>query len=312
MENKVYNYVYQYVKNIRFSGNSKYNMVLANEDFVKKVSNYIASDLCRRGIGYNYIDLYQGEYDNNINGMLKQLLIKHSSVVSNTKPKRHKYRVTNILEDNRIKALILAVFIFTSTAIGLSKKFSSLDKASDEVIYEVANDYEFPNIFSQHNNNYFHTLNASVNFYNNVMGDNSYSDNVEYRFLGIYEAYRSVQQDSLHIMDEMLKAIKSRSYYIDSGSDLYNDVSDYDCFLEFVIDRVYELTGKQVDGIDDVLIEYRNLKNDDTHKGTPYVGLSNNSKRKIDKLMALYIDASEELKENFADVHNDVKEGRSK
>ena len=307
MEDRIYEYVYNHIKNLRFNKGDKYGDLVSNEDFVVRVSTFISRDLSH-GF-YDYMEIFLGEHDKEIEHRLFKYLVRENSTGKSDKRKHHKYKKIGVLKDKMLITLIIVASLTVLTSMGVGAVVNKIQDTKDavaaekidSVVYSVVDGYEFPDIWISTNHNFPVTAKKAVEFYNNLDVEGNYAEYSEYRYLGIYEAYKSVQKDSLYIMDEMLDSIKEESKATnDRSGSLYNNICNYNCFLEFANDRLFAITGERFEGIDGIITEYLNNKNDSVNNGTPYQELDENAQKKVEKFMELYRNANEELEEEYA------------
>lgn len=169
-----------------------------------------------------------------------------------------------------------------------------------------------------------------LNDFNNKSGNYDKLVNNEYCYLEFYEVYDLINAGAVNsdlsndrkllIMDIVLKKSVEMAYssYSDGKYDytdaFYEDISKYSCFLEFVSDRVSNMTGMDMSKYNVAISEYLTLNREKTYRF-----LSESSKELIDELLEMYESETRKLRNNYdhdvntvADYLPNFKKGGSK
>jgi len=143
-------------------------------------------------------------------------------------------------------------------------------------------------------------------------------DNDNFQYLGFYQAYRSVKQDRLYIMDNMLAEIRKDVRNNSSYKKIYGSIMHNGCYLDFMYDRLYEMGFEEIkdDKYQNLLDDYVELKNKHPYENVVKY-LSPSQERLLEKIRDKYVELSEEQLVQLGQLlgsdeyENSVSNGRS-
>ncbi len=270
-----------------------------NENVSKEIFN-LSKFLIEKG--YNLEEIKNGKCDKEIEQHIRMDSIIANSKICNEKlkgdkgnPNKFFLNIKNFLNSNRTKSLLLAGTILFM-ANGLSACGYS-DSSSKE--YAMFDTYDYKTIPYEMSEEFAETIDHLVDYYPKY---SSYGS--EYGQICFYKAYESIkgsEREKTHAMDTMFQLLKARSKNVDSLSGLYEDIKDYDTYLEYAYSYMginkYDDTVKKYDS---QFANYRELN--------PYSVLDKKDQKNVDSIMKEY---SKYISSLEKDLGRDM-EGRSK
>lgn len=270
-----------------------------NENISKEIFN-LSKFLIEHG--HNLEEIKTGKCDKEIEQHIRMDSIIANSKVCSEKlkgdkvnPNKFFLNIKKVLNSNRTKSLLLAGTILFM-ANGLSACGYS-DTSSKE--YAMFDTYDYKTIPYEMSEEFALTIDHLVDYYPKY---SSYGS--EYGQICFYRAYESIkgsENEKTHAMDTMFQLLKARSKNVSSLSSLYEDIKDYNTYLEYAYSHMgiskYDDTVKKYDS---QFANYRELY--------PYSVLDKKDQKNVDSIMKEYSKYIEGLEKNLG---KDL-EGRSK
>ena len=232
--------------------------------------------------GYSLDDIKSGKYDKEIDEHIRMdSMIENSKICSEKlkgdkgNPNKFFLNIKKLMTSNKTKSLLLAGTILFM-ANGLSA--CGYSNTNDEG-YAVFDTYDYKTIPYEMSEEFGSTIDHLVEYYPKY---SSYGS--EYGQIGFYRAYESVkgsEREKTHAMDTMFQLLKARSKNVESLSGLYEDIKDFDTYLEYAYSHMgidkYDDTVKKYDS---QFANYRELN--------PYSVLDKKDQKNVDNIMKEY------------------------
>jgi len=255
-------------------------------DDLYNIAMEIDKGLRREGLNSQDIMLVQNQ--GVIRSRYMKYKMKSNSVVSKDVPKKIRKRgFKRKFTDALLSLLVISTLLGSSTAIGLGMYHVS---EKDQTIKAVMNydNYNYGMITSIHDSLFDKTVNNIVDTYD----DYSKFNNDNFKFLGFYRAFSSVNSQShrevvnatsipgredthtvysdqrLYVMDCMLDEVEQTISRDENKSNLYLQIRKYDCYLDFIYDRLDEMGFDKINESKyiEALQEYKKEKREHPYK----------------------------------------------
>lgn len=190
----------------------------------------------------------------------------------------------------KTRALVLAII----SVIGIGVKLGFNNASSNELSYEIVDEYDYPEIPYGMSNEYVLTLEHIMSQYM----ENS-SINPIYGQICLYKAFKSIDSQPYNVMDSMLCLIMEKAKYDDSIFALYEDIKDCETYVDYMYKNLCEYKPKEItDDISDAVRVY-NSQFANYKELNPYGLLDKKDASQINKLSNIYGKYIDELEEQI-------------
>lgn len=306
--NNVYNYIKNVIKNR-----------LVEKQKLDEITKKIYDELLNKG--YKSTDITSGKIDkeiieefNNHNiyvfrPIFEENNMRNQSVVREDKLKKIKAKRRKQKINQTIISLLIAGTLISGASIGIKHIENDIQQREAENIVCEWVGYKYPNINTIYTDSFSKTIDNIIDKYDEY----SSFDNNNYKYLGFYQAYRSVKQDRLYIMDKMLTQV--RSDQSTNGKILKQELSTTSCYLEFMYKRICDMGYTKIDKDDfyDLLEDYLSYKREHPEIKDVVNHLTNKQQRLVEKIKDTYIELSEQyLLELSVQIKNNKNETTGK
>lgn len=167
-------------------------------------------------------------------------IIKKSKEVEDQTKNRFESKAKKDFQNIKIKPIILAAAIIISasslTACGYNFE--------EDNAYQMFDTYNYPNINGEFTNEFSAALEHILKVYPEY---ESYGE--EYAQICLYKVFLSFKTEPYDSMDDILAFLKQKTRYSEELKTLYDAISPYDSYVEYVYDNML-LAGKKVDNED--------------------------------------------------------------
>lgn len=271
-------------------------------------------------------DIVSSDYEGYIKKLIDEEMRVFMSVEQKGKPKSIKPNWLKKLFPKHIISLALAATMVIGTGKAVvngiqtvitsaSQFFNDIKNSKSKKTVDEFDGYKYSLIFTRYTDAFNPMINNVTDFYNKSLG---YSD-PEYAYLGFYRMYGNVMEDKLAIMDMVLYDLQWNSKNNPELSGFYEKISKYDCYLDFVLDRLEAMGCKEIndDKYREAIGVYKNAMRavDDENETAMDILIVSFSKHAdaIEEIMSLYREYSAECEVRFGNeliTINDNNKGR--
>lgn len=310
------NYVYEYVKNIVLI-----HYPDSDEGLLNTCTTVVYNNLIKNGYNANeivgtnmrkVIISYVNEFfvRRELSFNMMENSVKKDNVFSKIKANRNTINISSTIVGLALVATLVGV-------VGYDYYQDYVDNRNENIIENVSvmDNYRYSNISNIHMDVFKRTSNNLINTFDEYCK----FDDKNFHYLGFYQTYREIDQNSLYVMDKMLVQIEKDTKNDIEHRNLYNVIRYNACYLDFMYDRLYEMGFEEVKDkkYQDLLSIYIKLRYahpyDDLYE---YLlpaqrKLLDKVKDKYDKLSCGYLVQLGELLGN-EEYQNDVVRGKSK
>lgn len=237
----VKNYLYRIICNNSFG--------LSNQE-ISEMSDSIFNILYNNNCSLK--DIMIGRHDKDINNILNRFMMKRNSVVTENAPKMVKHEKKKKKISPLIKTLVIIsiVVYLTGSALFIPSSPFNYNVFDNLITSEELEEFEdFPYsgfIYTSYNDMAVPTAINSLDYYNKVKDLGIGNDEI-YCYLGFYNAYSHISGDNiLFVMDEIFDQAQIEAANNKEYSDIYINIKNYSCFLEFAMDRLEDMGCKKI------------------------------------------------------------------
>ena len=263
-------------------------------------ANKIAVEIDKslRNEGLNSQEIMMNENQSVIRARYMKYKMKRNSVVSEDAPNKipkngFKRKITDAL----LSLVIISVLLGSSAVISLGAYHASHRDFAKKAVLNY-DSYSYSMITSEHDSLFKKTINNVIATFD----DYGRFDNDNFKFLGFYRAFASVNSMSereildatgvhgrdttqtvytdqkLYVMDCMLDNVKQIVSKDNSNASLYSEIKLYSCYLDFIYDRLDEMGFDKIyeSKYEEALEEYKKEKAEHPYKNPlDYMSLRN-------------------------------------
>jgi len=261
-------------------------------------------------------DIQIGRHDSDIKKILDRIMMKRFSIENDNSPKKVKHKTKKKKMPFSLKNLIITavcVSVLVPGAYFVKDVVDSARYIAADYSLSKFDDYPYTWIYSPDNDMVFPTAVNALDFYNKVK-ESGIDDNDVYCYLGFHTAYSyaSVGQDILYVMDEILDNAQSSCMNNEEYSDVYGKIKNYSCFLEFAMDRLYDMGYESIR--DDKYVEALNAYKDAQRKSideTPMDIISDDHYKIVEDIMDKYGKYCRKATVEFSNLLPEIEEEKT-
>ena len=182
-----------------------------------------------------------------------------NSVKNNSSPSKIKAKRNKRMMNKSIATVLLFASLIGLAGNGVYQMTTELRDIKAKQNVTMIDDHYYSNI----NTIYAESFEPTADNIISTFDEYGKFDNENFQYLGFYQAYRSVKQDRLYIMDNMLSEIRRDVRNDNSHRNLSSAIIYNGCYLDFMYDRLYEMGFEEItnDKYQDLLNDYVELKN---------------------------------------------------
>lgn len=248
----------QYIYNVLFLRvDNEHNLSNEHmEECIKYIDERLRLPSKSRDRGLTPEEIISHKYDSEIVRYYNRYVMKMNSTASKQKPKKVKHQPKLRWIQKHLSVLLITATLIGIAGTGVYGVGKLVDGFADGVIAAVDDitnikydkvidefdNYEYSYIFSKDNDSVKPTAKNAVHFYEKVKDYN----NENYYYLGFYRAYQNVRDHRLQIMDKMLGIVQLEVSQRNDRDSFYNSVAMSSCYLEFAMDRLYEMGFEEI------------------------------------------------------------------
>lgn len=266
-----------------------------DKDLVNKIASRVDMDL--RDEGFTPNDIVSKKYDVKIRKMFNDYYYKSRSLFIDNSIERDdvpdkievlkgRKDINKIIVELLVASALLGVISYGSYNLGKSIRS---DIAMDNL--KRFDSHSYNGVTSIYVNSFKDTADNIVKTFDNYCK----FDNSNYNYLGFYRAYKSVGNEKLFVMDNMLTQIKDDMYKQPEYSNLMNILRVSGCYLDFIYDRLYDMGFSEIreNKYVDLLNAYMKAKNENQYRD-PVQSLNGGQQRLLNKILDKYEELSEQ------------------
>lgn len=262
-------YVFDLISKISYS--SRYT-----DEELKFFRDLVLNKLREKEFGSQAI--LSGAFDEDISDMFAMETIAYNSIKNNKAPNE----IEHITRKRKVPKHLLIIVLIAVLLSASNPVIKEIKYQNAAEFVDVYDDYDYDDddvigIHSIDNNEVLPIAVSTLNFYNNLK--NVGIDDKNYCYLGFHDAYLSLKDDKLYIMDRILYYAQREAKDNPEYLEVYEGIKEDSCFLEFVVNRLRDMGCKKINDSKymEVLEAYKSaMRDSDVDK--PWDGLTDSQR----------------------------------